>query len=187
MSTTHNTAFLWIHIRSSANSRLKTIWDGGSETRKCCGGALNVWKVSHTLVIFSNSFRVASSTWFGRANFITSYNFSDVGCLKWRCNLVISEWGALTNHDMLPVTRSERYSPRVSHCPRHLDRVVTERPRELHSLWSSRTKNSALEFLFAWYPVRRIHHYQIWIWLTKTSECNICCVACSRLALITCQ
>ncbi len=91
MSTICSTAFFSIHIRSRATSKLKTISDGGSETRKRCGGALNVWQVSHALVIFSNSCCVASSTWFGRACFKTVYNFPDVRCLKWRCSLIISD------------------------------------------------------------------------------------------------
>ena len=92
MSTTYGTAFFSIYIRLTAMSRLKTISDGGSKTRKRCGGAQNVWQVSHALVICSNSCRVALSTWFDRARFIASYNFPDVGCLKWRYSLIISDF-----------------------------------------------------------------------------------------------
>ncbi len=78
-------------IGQKRRSRLKTISDGGSETRKRCGVALNVWQASHALLITSSSCRVASSIWFGRARLITSYNFPNVGCLKWRCSLIISD------------------------------------------------------------------------------------------------
>ena len=62
ISTTRSVLFP-IHIRLNGLLWLKSIKEGGCETRKRCSGALNIWQVSHTSGTTSNGCRVSSSIW----------------------------------------------------------------------------------------------------------------------------